>query len=74
MKPVYFTFLITQFLVQTLICQPLSVLENQRAHKRYWYYRTRMINDFMKVGKEQGNCIVFAERNYDYSDGTEKGN
>jgi len=33
-----------------------------------------MINDFMKVGKEQGNCIVFAERNYDYSDGTEKGN
>ncbi len=36
---------------------------DQKAHRRYWYYRTRMVNDFMKIGKEQGDCIVFAERN-----------
>mgnify|MGYP007037490474 CR=1 FL=1 len=23
-----------------------------------------MINDFMKIGKDQGSCIVLAQRNY----------
>lgn len=40
-----------------------QIVDNDRAHRRYWYYRTRMINDFMKIGKQQGDCIVFAERN-----------
>ena len=31
------------------VSQPLTFNENQRAHRRYWYYRTRMINDFMKA-------------------------
>lgn len=39
-------------------------IDNDKAHRRYWFYRTRLINDFMKIGKEQGDCIVFAERNY----------
>jgi hypothetical protein len=26
--------------------QPLTVDQNQLAHKRYWYYRARFINDF----------------------------
>ncbi len=38
-------------------------IDNDKAHRRYWYYRTRMINDFMKIGKNQGNCILIAERN-----------
>ncbi len=38
-------------------------MNDVNAHKRYWYYRTRMINDFIKIGKEQGDCLVFAERN-----------
>ncbi len=38
-------------------------IDNDKAHRRYWYYRTRMINDFMKIGKNQGNGLVFAERN-----------
>lgn len=42
---------------------PQQSIDNEKAHRRYWYYRTRMINDFMKIGKEQGACIVFAERN-----------
>jgi hypothetical protein len=43
--------------------QPLSTQENEKAHRRYWYYRTRLINDFLKIGGNQGDCIVFAERN-----------
>ncbi len=38
-------------------------IDNDKAHRRYWYYRTRMINDFIKIGKNQGDCIIFAERN-----------
>ena len=41
-----------------------SQIDHDKAHRRYWYYRTRLINDFMKIGKQQGDCIVFAERNY----------
>ncbi len=40
-----------------------QTVDNDKAHRRYWYYRTRMINDFMKIGKEQGACIVLAQRN-----------
>lgn len=43
--------------------QNKAQIDNNKAHRRYWYYRTRMINDFMKIGKDQGECIVFAERN-----------
>lgn len=45
------------------LCMNISLLhaqqtvDNDRAHRRYWYYRTRMINDFMKIGKDQGDCI-----------------
>ena len=39
------------FLNKTIYSQNI---DNDKAHRRYWYYRTRMINDFMKVGKNQG--------------------
>ncbi|MBP7807742.1 MAG: T9SS type A sorting domain-containing protein [Bacteroidia bacterium] len=39
-------------------------IDHNKAHRRYWYYRTRMVNDFIKIGKEQGDCVVFAERNF----------
>jgi hypothetical protein len=52
-----------------LICelvsaQPLTNEQNQLAHRRYWYYRTRFINDFVRIGDQQGDCICFAERSY----------
>jgi len=40
-----------------------STINDDKAHRRYWYYRTRFINDFIKMGKNQGECIVLAERN-----------
>ena len=50
--------------VTQIIAQELSAEENAKAHRRYWYYRTRFINDFIKLGKEQGESIVFSERNF----------
>ncbi len=31
-------------------------------HRRYWFYRTRFINDFVKIGNQQGDCICFPQR------------
>lgn len=59
----YLLLIILSLYFLKLQCQPLSISENQQAHKRYWYFRTRMINDFLKVGDRQGDCICFAERN-----------
>ena len=28
-------------------------------HRKYWYYRTRLVNDFTKVGTGQGMSIPF---------------
>lgn len=28
-------------------------------HKKYWYYKSRFNNDFIKVGKEHGESIPF---------------
>jgi hypothetical protein len=40
-----------------------STINDDKAHRRYWYYRTRFVNDFIKMGKNQGECIALAERN-----------
>lgn len=61
-----------QFFSNLLESQPLSFSENQKAHRKYWFYRTRMINDFIKIGGEQGDCIVLSERNLGLSDTTAK--
>lgn len=58
---IFFNILSEQF------AQNLTFEQDQLAHRRYWFYRTRMINDFTKIGSAQGNCIVFAERNYDFN-------
>lgn len=56
------TFFVLLIFVEIVYSQ--QTVDNDKAHRRYWYYRTRMINDFMKIGKEQGACIVLAQRNY----------
>ena len=52
-----------------LQAQHLTFTENEQAHRRYWYYRTRFINDFVKIGGAQGDCICFPERNYNGANG-----
>lgn len=56
-RSIQFILLLCNLLVQG------QTIDNDKAHRRYWYYRTRMINDFMKIGKEQGDCIVFIKNN-----------
>ena len=47
------------------VCSPFQsqTIDNDKAHRRYWYYRTRMINDFMKISKDQGDDLVFIKNN-----------
>jgi hypothetical protein len=71
-KTIKFIFIFFVFYINNISSQPLSVDENQLAHRRYWYYHTRMINDFMKVGDQQGDCIVMAERNQGRGNNTAK--
>ena len=54
------------FVVQLMYANAQSPngIDNDKAHRRYWYYRTRMINDFMKVGLLDGESIPFNERGY----------
>ncbi len=33
-------------------------------HRKYWYYKSRFNNDFVKVGLNQGESIPFGERGY----------
>lgn len=71
MKNIKFLYLII-FLVEITTAFAQSPILDDVAHRRYWFYRTRMINDFMKVGTEQGDCIVFPERNQGATDHTAK--
>jgi len=68
MKQTIFSLILFLYFSE-LFSQPLTPAQNETAHRRYWYYRTRFINDFVKIGSEQGDCVCFPERNYDYSAG-----
>lgn len=37
-------------------------------HLKYWYYKTRLNNDFVKVGTNQGESMPFNERAVNFSD------
>jgi hypothetical protein len=47
-----------------LMCLNCSHSQHDLNHRRYWFYRTRFINDFVKIGPNQGDCICFPQRNY----------
>ena len=56
------------FLTNTILLSQ-STINDDVAHRRYWYYRARFINDFTKMGINQGECIVLAERNQGITNG-----
>ena len=56
-------FVILSLSIIFLLQFNLQSQQDETAHRRYWFYRTRLINDFMKIGKNQGECIVISERN-----------
>ena len=59
MKGVFFLLFIH---CNVLFSQPLSIEENNTAHRKYWYYRTRFINDFTKIGGDQGGGVFVLRR------------
>lgn len=40
-------------------------------HRKYWYYKSRLLNDFMKVGINQGDNIIFNERGLGRNNGSQ---
>jgi hypothetical protein len=34
-------------------------------HRKYWYYRSRLVNDFVKVGLSDGESMPFNQRGHD---------
>lgn len=68
MKKILIVFLLVS---ETGSAQP--TINNDLAHRRYWFYRTRFINDFIKIGDQQGDCICFAERNNTFHDAAKIG-
>lgn len=56
------------FYINILTILGQNYIDHNKAHRKYWYYRTRLINDFTKLGTNQGESIIFAQRNYDYED------
>ncbi|MBK9286052.1 MAG: hypothetical protein IPM51_17285 [Sphingobacteriaceae bacterium] len=39
-------------------------LSETELHKKYWYYKTRLNNDFLKVGLDTGESIPFGQRGF----------
>lgn len=54
-----FNFLL--FILFSLSSFAQSVDDNT-AHKRYWFYRTRLVNDFIKVGQNPGESLPLSRR------------
>ncbi len=52
-----------------LICKnDIAYSQNELDHhKKYWYYRSRLTNDFMKVGLGDGESLQFQQRGKDAS-------
>lgn len=61
------------FSVSLISCTFLGVAQSDIAnHRKYWYYKTRLNNDFMKVGLGNGESIPFNQRGKDASSKTEQ--
>lgn len=69
MKKIKLLLFLSFFVTEMSVVFSQSTINDDFAHRRYWYYRTRFINDFIKMGKNQGECIVLAERNQGLNNG-----
>src|ERR1035437_2225895 len=49
-------------LIFILVSSIVISQSDDENHRKYWFYRTRLVNDFTKVGTERGNSFIFEER------------
>ncbi len=60
MKKLIFILLsVNSLLAQTTTVNPYNISKNM---KKYWFYRTKLVNDFMLVGTGQGMSLPFNRR------------
>lgn len=77
-KLILISVLITQYFNSPCQFQAQIAVESQNWLSKYWLYRWRFVNDFIKIGDQQGESIPFAERNsynqqdLKFGDGTQK--
>ncbi len=58
-------FLICFFTIYTT--QTLYAQNELSNHKKYWYYKSRLNNDFIKIGLDSGESIPFNERRFKHN-------
>lgn len=58
MKKVTIIILLT-FYTQSIFSQLSNDMNN---HRKYWFYKSRLNNDFMKVGPNRGESLPFMQR------------
>ena len=51
----YVRILLSAYLCMTLFVASQTDYDN---HRKYWYYSSRLVNDFMKVGLDQGEVTI----------------
>ena len=53
----------------TIIClvQICKAQTDNANHRKYWYYKSRLNNDFVKVGLNPGESIPAQQRGFDNS-------
>lgn len=81
---IYKKFLFVLYFVSFLTLDGLTQYQAQITQEapdwltKYWLYRWRFVNDFIKIGDQRGESIPFAERNWYHQqdlktgDGTQK--
>ncbi|MBK9286050.1 MAG: hypothetical protein IPM51_17275 [Sphingobacteriaceae bacterium] len=47
-----------------VLCNLCLAQQDIDLHKKYWYYKSRLNNDFLKVGLKSGESIPFGERGF----------
>ncbi len=63
-------------LIRRIIIALICIVQVSKAqtdndnHRKYWYYKSRLNNDFVKVGLNAGESIPAQQRGADNSTGT----
>lgn len=52
----------TLIVLLTILCYSLLAQDEFKNHQKYWFLRSKLRNDLMKVGLNQGESIPFAQR------------
>lgn len=56
---------VAYYIIIILLVKSSVISQNDAVnHRKYWYFKSRLLNDFMKVGIKQGDNIIINERGF----------